>query len=50
MEGLDGEEGFFERMEFARGIMIATIENGWEVGRGPNDLSYCKCGEFLESA
>ncbi len=49
-KGWTGRDEFLERMEFARGIMIATIENGWEVGRGPNDLPYCECGELLEYA
>ncbi len=47
-KGWTGRIGFFDRMEFARGILIATIENGWEVGKGPNCVPYCECAEVLE--
>jgi hypothetical protein len=35
-----GRERFFERMAFARQMMLLTIENGWEIGRGPDGLPY----------
>jgi hypothetical protein len=35
-----GRERFFERMALARQIMLLTIENGWEIGRGPNGSLY----------
>ena len=35
-----GRERFFERMDLVRQMMFLTIENGWEVGRGPGGLSY----------
>jgi hypothetical protein len=35
-----GREGFFERMALARQMMLLTIENGWEIGRGPGGLPY----------
>src|SRR5438128_8993052 len=42
-----GRGHFFERMKLVRRIMILTIENGWEVGTGPQGLSYAECGETL---
>ncbi|HYW98540.1 MAG TPA: hypothetical protein VE822_05470 [Candidatus Elarobacter sp.] len=35
-----GREKFFERMALARQIMLLTIENGWQIGCGPNGLPY----------
>jgi len=35
-----GRERFFERMALARQMMLLTIENGWEIGRGPGGFSY----------
>jgi hypothetical protein len=42
-KGWAGKKGFFERMAFARRMMIATIENGWDAGRGPGGLPYGEC-------
>ncbi len=47
-KGWRGKSGFFERMSLARRIMIATIEHGWDAGRGPEGLPYSECGEALE--
>ncbi len=48
-KGWRGKSGFFERMALARRIMIATIEHGWEGGRGPGGLPYSECPEALPS-
>ena len=44
-KGWTGRGQFFERMELVRLIMIATIEQGWSVGFGPDRLPYAKCDE-----
>jgi hypothetical protein len=49
-KGWTGKRGFFERMATARRVMILTIENGWEDGRGPNGLLYSECAEAIELA
>jgi hypothetical protein len=36
----EGRAGFFERIALARQMMLLTIENGWEIGRGPGGSSY----------
>ena len=35
-----GRDGFFERMDLTRQMMLLTIENGWQIGCGPNGLPY----------
>lgn len=35
-----GGGDFFRRMRIVRQMMIQTIENGWEIGRGPAGLPY----------
>lgn len=35
-----GRGRFFDRMRVVRQMMIETIENGWEIGRGPGGLPY----------
>jgi hypothetical protein len=42
-KGWTGKGHFFERMSLARQILIKTIEEGWEVGRGPAGKLYCTC-------
>lgn len=42
-----GRKQFFERMDLVRLMMILTIENGWQVGTGPDGLSYAKCSDVL---
>jgi hypothetical protein len=46
----EGRTGFFERMAFARRMMVLTIENAWEVGCGPNGVRYSECANSLEPA
>jgi len=36
---------FFERMDCVRRIIIATIEQGWAVGFGPNGMRYAECDD-----
>ena len=48
-QGWTGRNGFFERMDLVRRMMIATIENDWVIGLGPRGLSYSVCsGELTE--
>jgi hypothetical protein len=42
-----GRREFFERIKLVRRIMILTIENGWQVGTGPQGLPYGKCDEVF---
>lgn len=45
-----GRGDFYQRMDFVRQMMIATIENDWLVGCGPGGRPYGQCsGEFLSS-
>ena len=44
-KGWSGKDGFFERMAFARRLLINTIEQGWEVGYGPFGKPYWMCCE-----
>jgi hypothetical protein len=41
--GWTGRGGFFRRMSLVREILIKTIEEGWEIGRGPAGKSYGAC-------
>jgi hypothetical protein len=43
-KGWEGRNGFFERMNFVRRLMILTIENTWTPGRGPAGMEYSSCG------
>ncbi|CAN5617100.1 hypothetical protein BH18VER1_BH18VER1_18750 [soil metagenome] len=42
-----GRKGFFDRIDFARRVLIATIENDWEAGLGPCGASYRDCFDSL---
>ena len=39
-KGWTGRDGFFERMDLVRRIMILTVENRWEVGFCPDRIPY----------
>ena len=43
-KGWSGRRDFFERMDLVRHIVMLTIENGWNIGRGPGDRGYDECG------
>lgn len=38
--GWNGNRGFFERMQFVRRVVMATIEHDWPDGRGPGGRPY----------
>jgi len=44
-KGWTGKEQFFERMAVARRLLMETIEQGWEIGRGPCGKPYWMCSE-----
>ena len=41
----NGRGEFFDRMRLVRQIMILTIEYGWSVGSGPDDMPYPNCAD-----
>jgi len=40
-----GRDRFFERLALVRRVLVKTIEEGWEVGRGPSGKPYSMCCE-----
>jgi hypothetical protein len=42
-QGWTGKGKFFERMVLVRKLLIKTIEEGWEIGVGPNGKPYWMC-------
>ncbi len=41
-QGWSGRNGFFDRIDFARRVVIASIEGGWQAGQGPNGVGYAE--------
>jgi hypothetical protein len=48
-KGWKGRDGFFERIDFVRCVVILTIENMWTPGRGPDGREFSLCGPEISS-
>jgi len=44
-KGWTGPDGFSERMQARRRMMLLTIEHGWQAGFGPSGKAYAMCSE-----
>jgi hypothetical protein len=42
-QGWTGNSRFFDRMVLVRWLLLKTIEEGWEIGLGPNGKPYRMC-------
>ncbi len=49
-QGWTGRKGFFDRIDFARRVLIASIEGGWQAGFGPGGRMYADSLDALELA